>query len=322
MTSIVGNGSDWLDLKPEATTVNITGMHFYAEDNDEYSDPEWVLGTITEVAKDGDNFVWTLHVQASAEEPIDWADFENGGKLWIGAPADNRGEEMSIVVADGVNSQFTTSTMAIPFAVWDDDWTTHLPYEGTLHDDFVTAYREAYIEPRVLERTGDHIEFMGNLGQEGALAHAWAALEACSEYIARRRQEYWVAYGVWGWEVATTLDGDPNNEPEAIRVGSQLKGTSLVGRESAKEAYFRLYQGTDYDDYKHLCWKVMAHEIGHEFGLIDRPTETHLMGYQVGDVDETFHFKAEDLDLLREGVADPAGGDSCFRAVDVPPPYS
>ena len=213
ISPITANGN----TKVTFPTSSIAGLPFSAIDNDSYGNGT-MSGTITQVTKSGDNFVWTLNVTAQNENPIDWPDFVNG-TLSVGG-----GSNVSVVAASAATSRLTTSALSIPCVIHDDDDDTLLPKSPDT-STLAAAFKPTYVVP--VYDVGDNnmnVPFVRNVPEDSA------ATLTIQRWNSRPQNAsgFWVAYLLAGFQGQLSRDRDPDTELRTLGDTVDPDGGSLI----------------------------------------------------------------------------------------------
>ncbi len=274
-TMIVGTPPSTITIAPITANGNtrvvfgaasLAGLPFSAIDNDSFGNGT-MSGTITQIAKAGANFVWTLNVTAHNEDPIDWPDFV-GGTLTVGG-----GSGVEIVGANGAASQLTTGAMNTNCRLHDDDDDTLLPRMPDV-SGMAAAYASAYVVP--VYDVGDNnmnVPFVRNVplnDGENVAALDW-------DSRALNSAEYWVVYVLSSFQgQASNRDRDPDSERATLGVTPSVGGGSLV--------FLEVHQAHEgQSNPAHYEQVTIIHETGHAAGDSDAHPVT-----ENNDIDSSF----------------------------------
>ena len=255
------------------TGMNITStpLPFFARDNDTWTLPETMSGTVTSIISAG-GWVLKLNVTASSDTPIDWEDFK-GGTIRIGG-----GTAMGIT--DGF--RFTTSVgvrgLRIPYTMVDDDVISgDVPAPDTA--GMMTTYAPAYILP--LFDTGEDtpdVPFVLNSENADIRAHIEEG-----KGVDLSTDRHWAVTVLGAYQRLRARDNDPNSEgtPRARAIG--VAHGALVAMESIRDwiqtpppsggggmdpaVAGRQPRGQE----------ILNHEVGHLFGL-RHPDGSRVLG--------------------------------------------
>lgn len=215
------------------------------------------------------------------------------------------------MIIAGVNDQDKTLTVAqvlLPFRLVDDDSQTmpSLPDTTYLATAFAPAYVHALADPPDgggnPNNNEDTVPFRRNSYDSG--------LPGAAQSDANRRDSFWVAYILGAFQpslLSNRGDNDPNSEMGLGAACTEIWQThfwptAAVFNEDLRD---ERAEGRVFFD-----GQIVAHEIGHEFGLDDKGTtrfpvspDWDLMGPGVHRQDA--RFVPMDLDFIRRGPASP-----------------
>ncbi|MBX9792586.1 MAG: hypothetical protein K2Y37_27105, partial [Pirellulales bacterium] len=301
---ITGNG----DNNFVFPAASIAGIGFTGQDTTAPA-PQTIGGTITQVTKTSStSYTWTLNVTSAP--PTNWNALVDG-KLSVGSPD----QWMTITAVNAAQSQVTTSSFRLHFSAADDDDLSLLPFPvNGLDPIFVRAYEQAYVES-VLSLIGNAVLTSGTLPLN--LDPADLGIIEDSQLKARRGANFWAAYNIWVWQFYSGQDTDPNPENllnagivlgsgRGYTLDSQWSGVAL---ETTRDTFINgpwsaSWLGYGYRNYLDLLWRVTAHEVGHQFDLVDTG-QYDLMGKAEHSTATTLVFRAEDLASIRDRNTSP-----------------
>lgn len=299
---LTGNANRFITFPAE----NIAGLPFIATDKDG-ANPATISGTITEITKAAGKFVWTLNITAHSEPVINWADF-TGGTLVVSG-----GASVPITANNSGATQLTTSALNIPFIIFDDD-SVAMPAMVSIASHITTAYSGAYILP-VLDGGGalannkNTVPFQANIADNfNATLRTMLTLPGANESDGQRSDDFWIAHVLLAFQDKENTDNDPDGEafgattqavgvtPSVMpKIGSAIfvetHADSLMEAGSAPAALLLDLNTT------------VAHEVGHQFDLLDVAGAGTLMGPSGNGA---VGFSASELDTLRDRVKSPA----------------
>jgi len=299
ITPIIGEFTNGIHLS--AMDISILPLSFSAIDEDNF-DNGTMSGTVTEITRSGNDYVYTLNITANNENPIDWPDFV-GGNISVAGGA---GQE--ILVVNSGTTQVIANGLNLPFELMDDDTAT-MPY-GISFDDFVTtAYQQAYI--RVVPDGGgtpsnnkQTVPFKLNVPDAGVNLgpirnqDIKVAVQATNgiESHNRRSRDYWIGYVQFVYQSAIIEDSDPEHVVGGWTPGDTPKMGSIIMIEQISDILALCPGVTLESEVKY----VSAHEIGHQFDL------NHVNGGIMSPMCSGIAaFTPPDLDLLRRRINSP-----------------
>jgi len=297
ISPVIGNGDHFVDVAPATAPATIAGLSFAAEDNDYFSQPETMSGTVTQIAPvAGGNHALTLAV-TSASPP--WNDLV-GGRIKVAG-----GGWVQILAANPAAFTVTVGALSIPFTLHDDDVDGALPYSTTtLHARYQTPFQDAYIEPvPIVAQDSELFTWQLNVMEDQLMGLAE------SQFDAWRSRGFWVAYNMWLFQFDQEKDFDASGELaetgfQAGRAWTTNRRYSGVAVESVRDQFAlqtSLYQSFNYTTAADLLWADFAHEIGHQFAL--NHANGRLMGPAEANGSDRFH--PEDLARIRNDDRSP-----------------
>jgi hypothetical protein len=317
--AVAGNSNTVLFLSAAPTDILAVPLPFFAIDNDEFGNDHFA-GSVSLISFAGTGWDLTLVVTSTSSTPIDWPDFV-GGKIRIGA-----GPDMPITAVNAAAStvQIPPGALRIPFMLRDDDSAVMPTMPDLSH--MPVAFADAYVLP-VADGAGDpafnkdNVPFRTHvIGAQATMVADLAAalaLPNAMESLGNRTDVYWGAYVLAAYQSSSGLidfgtpgnpdprsDNDPNSE-------NALGGVALPGPVFASRGALVFIEELADQDFEFggqivtpTLPRVVTHEVGHLFGLPDRPPGGGVMSndfYGNADV----RFIAEDINTIRSRVQSP-----------------
>ena len=252
------------------TTVSLLppgGLAFTATDNDIWTTPEVMSGRVTQITKSGGNFVYALNITAGAPATQgDWDDFI-GGTIEVGD-----GSPVEITAVNSATPSVTTNSLRIKCSVHDDDDDALLPDVDFADCSLLEAkYGRAYILP--LPGGGGteaffaaEVPFRHHIGP--AVFH-FQFIHAHRQSAPYERDDCWIAYVVSGFQ--GPLAEDTDGAYLEFSLGSTDGGQGTAGAAELTDSGGRVsmieLENIREEPPASGEAAVVAHEIGHQFGL-------------------------------------------------------
>lgn len=268
-------------------------------------------GTVTQIARNGGIYTFTLNITAHSQDQVDWEDFADGGQLTVAG-----GDPVTIVAANSAASTVTANSLSIEVSFKDDDQYDILP---ALPDSSLmeAKYAPAYIQPLangggVGQFSQMNVPFRAHRGILDIDAAYGEPYQGSRNFA---RDDCWIVHVVSAFQSLVYNDYDPQGGffGPVVGEGALISNTSntetkkgghtaLVYREVIRD---RVGTGAPLPPpIQALEATTVAHEVGHLFGL------AHIDGTLMSGISDfgANEFGSQHLHLLRSRIHSPGEG--------------
>lgn len=290
---VVGNGGAKIELKKDILkSSNPLGFQI----SDTAMPPNIITsGTVKEIIKlSGGGFEFELNMPSGSLSTVTNLDqFSVGG-----------GTPLTINSINSVDNKLTTSDLKVPFILWDDDARSSdniLPNDLSSYTDELSVYNDAYIQFEKVPPSINVSSIMfwpdfifstqvpspGANSQQQDLKNAMDISRHTIQGGGQESDDFWIAHIFAGFQSGYwRKDADCNKEEGVDPINKGLSSVNLGLTESLSDTIQIVRGGNSsiipLENFRDtgeqsLIKRSISHELGHQFGLGHKSSESNLM---------------------------------------------